>query len=62
MHFPIFATTRGGKRFAPADVRRWREVLEQYYSSLYRLVWQPLPDASVAALASIGGITDILVL
>ena len=62
MHFPIFATTLGGKRYAPADAGRWREVLPQYYTGLHRLLRQPQPDAPVAALDSIGGITDILVL
>ena len=62
MHFPIFATTPGGKRYAPADAGWWREVLQQYYTSLHRLVRQPQPDAVVASLARSGGITDILVL
>ena len=62
MHFPIFATTRGGKRYAPADAGLRREVLQQYYTSLHRLGRQPQSDAPVAALASLGGITDIPVL
>jgi len=62
MHFSIFATTRGGTRYAPADAGRWREVLQQYYTSLHRLLRQPQPDAPVATLACSGGITDILVL
>ena len=62
MHFPIFATRLGGKRYAPADAGRWREVLQQYYTNLHRLVRQPQPDALVATLACFGGITDILVL
>jgi hypothetical protein len=70
VHFPKFARTRGAalliehapKRYARADAVQPRELLQQYYTSLHRLGRESQPCATIAALASIGGITDILVL
>jgi hypothetical protein len=70
VHLPIFARTRSAplliehapKRYVPADAVQSRELLQQYYTSLQRLGSESQPRAAVAALASIGGITTILVL
>jgi hypothetical protein len=50
------------KRCAPADAGRSREILQQDCTSLHRPGRDSQPDAPVAALTSIGGITDIPVL
>ena len=47
MHFPIFASTRGGN-----------EVLQQYLTSLHQL-GRESANGPVAALACIAGITNI---
>jgi hypothetical protein len=50
------------KRCAPSDACRSREMLQQDCTSLHRPGPNSQPDAPFAALASIGGITDMPVL
>ena len=50
------------KGYMPADAVQSRELLQQYHTSLHRLARESQPHTAVAALASFGGITDILVL
>jgi FkbM family methyltransferase len=49
------------KRYAPADAARLRELLQQHYKTLYLLSGDKPSAQPVSALASVTGITDILV-
>jgi hypothetical protein len=49
------------KRYAPKDAARLRELLQQHYTTLHRLGPDKQPGESLSALASVDGITDILV-
>jgi FkbM family methyltransferase len=49
------------KRYAADDGTRLRALLQQHYTTLYRLGPQPRPAEPLSALAAIDGITDILV-
>jgi FkbM family methyltransferase len=49
------------KRYAAEDAVRLRDLLQQHYTTLYRLGPGTPAAEPLSALASIGGITDILV-
>jgi FkbM family methyltransferase len=50
------------QRYAAGDGARLRELLQRHYTMLYRLGPERRPAEPLSALASIAGITDILVL